>query len=208
MSFNNQNTVVPEGYMKDRKGRLVPFAQVSDYDREMDDFVRARVAEAKVKSQSMADFKRASFGDCYAWIELSAEKFGRKPGGVKGNVTFSTFDGSQQIKIAVQDRLTFGPELQVAKDMVDECLKDWSQGADEKLLTLITDAFDVDKEGKLNTSRLISLRQLNIQDELWQQAMEALNKALVVSVTSTYINFKEKDDNGKMVNIPLDIAGV
>jgi len=208
MSINNQNIVVPEGYMKDRKGRLVPVEQVSEYDREMDDFVRARVAEAKVKSQAMAEFKRQSFGDCYAWIELSAEKFGRKPGGLKGNVTFSTFDGSQQIKIAVQDRLTFGPELQVAKDMIDDCLKAWSAGADEKLLTLITDAFDVDKEGKLNTGRIVSLRQLNIQDELWQQAMDALNKALVVSVTSTYINFKEQDENGKLVNIPLDIAGV
>ena len=208
MSINTQNTVVPEGYMKDRKGRLVPVEQVSEYDREMDAFVRARVAEAKVKSQDMADFKRGSFGDCYAWLELSSEKFGRKPGGIKGNVTFSTFDGSQQIKIAVQDRLAFGPELQVAKDMIDECLKAWSKGADEKLLTFVNDAFDVDKEGKLNTGRIISLRQLNIQDELWQQAMDALNKALVVSVTSTYINFKEQDESGKLVNIPLDIAGV
>ncbi|AHE69227.1 sulfate transporter [Enterobacter ludwigii] len=208
MSVNNQDTSVPEGYMKDRKGRLVPVAQVSDYDREMDEFVRSRVAGAKLESKRIADFKRQSFGDCYAWLELVAEKFGRKPGGVKGNVTFSTFDGSQQIKIAVQDRLTFGPELQVAKDMIDECLKTWSKGADEKLLTLITDAFDVDKEGKLNTGRIISLRQLNIDDALWQQAMDALNKALVVSVTSTYINFKEQDCSGKMVNIPLDIAAV
>ncbi|EHM48884.1 MULTISPECIES: DUF3164 family protein [Enterobacterales] len=208
MSINNQTAVVPEGYMKDRKGRLVPIEQVSDYDREMDAFVRSRVAEAKAESQRIATFKHNSFGDCYAWLELCAEKFGRKLGGVKGNVTFSSFDGSQQIKIAVQDRLTFGPELQVAKDMIDDCLKAWSKGADEKLLTIITDAFDVDKEGKLNTGRIISLRQLNIQDELWQQAMEALNKALVVSVTSTYINFKEQDENGKMVNIPLDIAGV
>ncbi|EOS94682.1 hypothetical protein ETR_12363, partial [Erwinia tracheiphila PSU-1] len=71
MSINTQNTVVPEGYMKDRKGRLVPVAQVSDYDREMDAFVRARVAEAKVKSQAMAEFKQGAFGDCYAWVELS-----------------------------------------------------------------------------------------------------------------------------------------
>lgn len=192
MTAINRNVVVPEGYMKDRKGRLVPVSQVSAYDLEMDAFVRTRVAEAKEKSQMMAQFKQASFSDCYAWMALASEKHGHKPGGVKGNVTFSTFDGSQQIKIAVQDRLTFGPELQIAKDMIDECLKAWSEGANEKLLTLITDAFDVDKEGKLNTGRIISLRQLDIQDDLWQQAMEALNKALVVSVTSTYINFREQ----------------
>lgn len=208
MSVNQHDVVVPEGYLKDRKGRLVPISQVSPYDLEMDAFVRARVAEAKQKSQEMSQFKQASFNDCYAWVDLASEKYGRKPGGVKGNVTFTTFDGTQQIKIAVQDRLTFGPELQVAKDMIDECLKAWSAGADEKLLTLITDAFDVDKEGKLNTGRIISLRQLDIQDALWHQAMDALNKALVVFVTSTYINFKEQDGSGKLINIPLDIAGV
>lgn len=208
MSINNRNVEVPEGYMKDRKGRLVPVEQISAYDLEMDAFVRARISAAKEKSQGLAQFKRDSFDDCYACLDLMADKYGRKLGGVKGNVTFSSFDGSQQIKIAVQDRLAFGPELQVAKDMIDECLKDWSQGADEKILMLITDAFDVDKEGKLNTARILSLRQLDIKDELWQQAMDALNKALVVSVSSTYINFREQDSNGKLVSIPLDIAGV
>lgn len=36
-------------YMKDRKGRLVPVAQVSDYDLAMDSFVKEQVAAAKVK---------------------------------------------------------------------------------------------------------------------------------------------------------------
>ncbi len=36
MTAINRNVVVPEGYMKDRKGRLVPVSQVSAYDLEMD----------------------------------------------------------------------------------------------------------------------------------------------------------------------------
>ena len=71
MSAINRDVAVPEGYMKDRKGRLVPVSQVSGYDLEMDAFVRARVAEAKEKSQMMAQFKRASFNDCYAWIVVA-----------------------------------------------------------------------------------------------------------------------------------------
>ncbi len=34
--------------------------------------------------------------------------------------------------------------------------KAWSVGPDEKLLTLITGAFDVDKEDKLNTGRILN----------------------------------------------------
>lgn len=195
-------------YMKDRKGRLVPVEQVSDYDLEMDAFVKAQTQKAKVLKAQLMEFKQQSFNDCYAWLDLVAEKYGRAPGGQKGNVTFSSFDGSLQIRIAVQDSLTFGPELQVAKDIIDECLSEWAKGANENLQALINDAFEVDKEGKLNTARILSLRRIKINDNRWQQAMDAIADSLLVSVSKKYINFLERDSLGRMVAIPLDIAGV
>ncbi|WP_223182068.1 DUF3164 family protein, partial [Serratia marcescens] len=97
------NNTIPEGYMADRKGRLVPVEQVSPFDIEMDAFVRAQVKEAEDESERIKAFKNKSFDDCYAWLDLVAEKYDRQRGGLKGNVTFSSFDGSQQIRIAVQD---------------------------------------------------------------------------------------------------------
>ena len=197
-----------EEYMKDRKGRLVPIDQISDYDLAMDTFVREQVAGAKAKSADLADFKKRSFDECYAWLDLVAEKFGRTRGGAKGNVTFPTFDGSQQITIRVQETLTFGPELQIAKELIDECVTEWSEGANANLRAIISDAFQVDKEGQLNTGRILSLRRVKIQDERWIKAMEAISESLLVAVSKTYINFREKDKDGKLVNIPLDIAAI
>ena len=195
-------------YMKDRKGRLVPVAQVSDYDLAMDSFVKEQVAAAKVKSADLSDFKQRAFDECYAWLDLVAEKYGRTRGGVKGNVTFSSFDGSEQITIRVQETLTFGPELQIAKDLIDECVTEWSEGANANLRAIIGDAFQVDKEGQLNTGRILSLRRVKIQDERWNRAMEAISESLQVAMSKTYINFREKDKHGKRINIPLDIAAI
>ncbi|WP_447880399.1 DUF3164 family protein [Serratia fonticola] len=200
--------VIPDGYMKDRKGRLVPVDQVSAYDLEMDAFVRSQVACAKEHNQALKVFKSKSFDECYAWMDLVAEKYGRKPGGIKGNVTFSTFDGGEQITIKVQDTIEFGPELQVAKDIIDECVLEWSEGANDNLRAIIFDAFEVDQAGKLNVSRILSLRRIKIDDARWLKAMEAISESLQVAVSKTYINFKEKDGNGKLIGIPLDIAGV
>ncbi|QLV87817.1 DUF3164 family protein [Citrobacter sp. RHBSTW-00678] len=195
-------------YMKDRKGRLVPINQISDYDLAMDSFVREQVAAAKVKSADLSDFKQRAFDECYAWLDLVAEKYGRTRGGAKGNVTFPTFDGSQQVTIRVQETLTFGPELQIAKELIDECVTEWSEGANANLRAIISDAFQVDKEGQLNTGRILSLRRVKIQDERWIKAMEAISESLLVAVSKTYINFREKDKDGKLVNIPLDIAAI
>ncbi|RLM23633.1 sulfate transporter [Brenneria alni] len=195
-------------YMTDRKGRLVPISHVSDYDLAMDSFVNDAIKSAKLKSAELRDFKKRAFDDCYAWLDLIAEKYGRTRGGAKGNVTFSSFDGSKQISIKVQDSLVFGPELQVAKDLIDECVKEWSEGANDKLLALISDAFQVDKEGNLSTTRILSLRRVKIDDERWKKAMEAISESLLVAVSKTYINFREKDESGKLINIPLDIAAI
>ncbi|HAT2892371.1 TPA: DUF3164 family protein, partial [Serratia marcescens] len=90
-------TINQDEYMKDRKGRLVPISQISDYDLAMDSFVREQVSAAKAKNAELSEFKDRAFNECYAWLDLVAEKFGRTRGGAKGNVTFPTFDGSQQI---------------------------------------------------------------------------------------------------------------
>ncbi|HCA4642377.1 DUF3164 family protein [Klebsiella grimontii] len=201
-------TINQDEYMKDRKGRLVPISQISDYDLAMDSFVREQVSAAKAKNAELSEFKDRAFNECYAWLDLVAEKFGRTRGGAKGNVTFPTFDGSQQITIRVQETLTFGPELQIAKELFDECVTDWSKGANANLQAIVTDAFQVDKEGQLNTGRILSLRRVKIQDERWIKAMDAIAESLQVAMSKTYINFREKDKSGKLVNIPLDIAAI
>ncbi|QBH98686.1 DUF3164 family protein [Limnobaculum zhutongyuii] len=194
--------------MMDRKQRLVLISQVPAYDLEMDAFVRAQIAAAKKIQVQLMDFKTSAFSDCYAWLDLVAEKYNRQMGGVKGNVTFSSYDGSQQIQIKVQDTLVFGPELQVAKEIIDECLHEWSEGANANLRALVTDAFAVDKEGQLNTGRILSLRRIKIDDERWLQAMDAIADSLLIATSKTYINFREKAADGKLIAIPLDIAAV
>ncbi|MFB5077168.1 DUF3164 family protein [Raoultella sp. C349492] len=206
--MSTEKNIIPDGYMADRKGRLVPIEQVSPFDQEMDAFVRAQVKEAELESARIKAFKNQSFDDCYAWLDLVAEKYDRQRGGLKGNVTFSTFDGSQQIRIAVQDSLTFGPELQVAKDIIDECLSEWSEGANKNLKAIVNDAFAVDQEGKLNTGRILSLRRIKIDDPRWLQAMDCISESLQVAVSKTYIRFLKKDAEGKMTSIPIDIAAV
>ncbi|MFM3379098.1 DUF3164 family protein [Klebsiella pneumoniae subsp. ozaenae] len=49
--------------MKDRKGRLVPISQISDYDLAMDSFVREQVTAAKIKRDELSDFKRRAFDE-------------------------------------------------------------------------------------------------------------------------------------------------
>lgn len=204
----NKINEVPEGCMLDRKGRFVPLNQVPAHDLEMNDFVIRLVNQAKEQQELLREFKEQAFGDCYAFMDLLAEKYDRKVGGKKGNVSFTSYDGSYVVKIQVADSVHFGPELQIAKNIIDECLSDWAGNADEKLKAFIHDAFDVDKEGNLNTGRILSLRRIEIIDDRWSEAMKAIADSIMVSSTKPYVRFAQRNEDGKVVNIPLDLAAL
>ncbi|WP_439957534.1 DUF3164 family protein, partial [Providencia vermicola] len=118
-----------DNYWRDAKGVLTPVNLIKPVDIQRDALVGELVVQAAQISELLRQFKIAAFGDIEAFISLSAEQYGVNVGGKKGNVTLYSFDGRYKIQRAIQDRIAFDERLQGAKTLIDECLKDWVQGA-------------------------------------------------------------------------------
>ena len=74
---------------------------------------------------------------------------------------------------------------------------------------LVNDAFQVDREGKISTGRVLGLRRLDINDDKWQQAMRAIADSMNVSGTKPYIRFYERNERSdEYVAISLDMAAL
>ena len=69
-------------------------------------------------------------------------------------------------------------------------------------------AFRVNKEGRINTNAVLALRKLNISDERWMNAMQAIGDSLTVADSRPYIRVYERDEFGKYHAIPLDMAAL
>ncbi|KVP51494.1 sulfate transporter [Burkholderia ubonensis] len=198
---------IPNGYWKDAKGCLVPESMIKPIDRERDRLVRELVTEARNASKALGDLKARIFGDIAAFVDLSAEEYQTKLGGKKGNVTLYSFDGRYRIQRAIQDHIAFDERLQAAKSMIDGCLHDWTTDARPEIQAIVTQAFATDKEGQINTGRVLALRRLDISDARWQQAMRAIGEALQVIGSKSYVRVYERvGDTDQYVQIPLDIA--
>lgn len=199
-------TALPAGYMMDRKERLIPVSNVDEYDKLIDELVLSLVADSKTYREQLMAFKKKTLDDCDTFMALLAEKYDRKPGGNKGNVTFSSFDGSKKVMLQIHDSILFGPELMIAKGIIDELLSEWTEGANHNLQALITDAFQVDKAGNISTSRILSLRRIKIGDQRWLNAMNAISESILISTSKRYLRFYEKDSAGEMQAVSLDFA--
>ncbi|WP_178860777.1 DUF3164 family protein [Thiomicrorhabdus cannonii] len=200
---------IPENYMKDASGRLVPTELVSDIDKQRNDLVLEIVGHAQAVSDAIAKFKAQTAGDIQAFIELSGEKYGAKLGGQKGNVTLMSFDGRFKVLRATSEKLVFDERLQVAKELIDQCIHKWAEGSNAEIRALIEHAFQTDKQGKINTARIFSLMKLDIKDPDWVKAMEAIKDSIQVAGSKSYIRVYERVGNSERYEpIELNIAAV
>lgn len=202
-------TIEGKTYWRDATGTLTPEELVRDIDKHRDELVTEWVEKGKALNRQMGEFKDGIFGDIGAFIELSAEKYGAKVGGNKGNVTLFSYDGRYKIQRAINESLQFDERIQAAKILIDECLNEWSEGSRPELKALIERAFNVDKEGNLNTSRILGLRRVDIKDDRWRRAMDAISDSVQVIGSKSYVRMYERvGDSDKYVPISLDVAGV
>ena len=196
-------------YWRNANGDLTPEELVKDIDKERDALVQEWVAKAKSLQSELSKLKNGMFGDIQAFIELSAEKYDAKVGGLKGNVTLYSYDGKYKIQRAINDHLQFDERIQAAKVLIDECLNEWSEGSRPELKALIEQAFNVDKEGNLNTSRILGLRRVEITDKRWLNAMQAISDSVQIVNSKAYVRLYERvGDTNEYRPISLDIAGV
>lgn len=206
---NIETKTIPEGYMQDAKGALWPKDTVREIDLMRDELVREIVARAKEQSEQLAKFKAGVFGDIEAFVQLSGEKYGVKMGGAKGNVSLLSFDGRYKLQRAVAESLAFDERLQIAKELIDQCIHEWSTGSRAEIRALVNDSFQVDKEGRVNAARILNLRRLDITDEKWGKAMQAISESIQVAGSKTYFRVYERvGDTDQYRPISLDIAAV
>lgn len=208
MNQTTQHTI-PPGYLQDAQGRLVPQDIVKPIDLARDNLTQELIAAAKNMSGLLAEFKLRVFGDVAAFVQLSAEQYGANLGGKKGNVTLMSYDGRYKVQVAKADSITFDERLQAAKSLIDDCINEWSQGSSPEIQVLVQQAFQTDKEGNLNTGRILGLRRLEIKDERWQRAMTAIGESVQIVGSKQYVRFYQRiGETEQYEPISLDFAAV
>ncbi|MEO0496290.1 MAG: DUF3164 family protein [Pseudomonadota bacterium] len=208
------STVPPAGtvevsgkqYMADAKGQLVPVETIKPQHKLEDEAVRKIVHFARDLSDQIGRFRGHTMTDLGEFDALLQQEFKQTKGGKKGNRTYQTFDGLMKVTVQVADFIDFGPQLQVAKSLMDECLTEWSEDARPEIRAIITRAFNTDKEGQVNRAEIFMLLRLDIDDPRWIKAMEAIRDAMRVTGSKEYVRFYERariEDRWQAITIDL-----
>lgn len=207
--MNSSQAAVPAGYMQDNQGRLVPEDQVREQDKLRNQVVLELIEQAKEINQALRAFKKRALNDIADVIQIAADRWEVDLGGKKGNITLSSFNGQYKVQRVYAERITFTEELEAAKELFGRCLDRWTADASTNVRALIDRAFRPNKNGQIRTAELLGLLRLEIDDEEWEQACDALKQSISVNGSTVYLRVYERigqSDNYR--HIPLDLAGV
>jgi hypothetical protein len=205
--MSNQET--PAGYWRDAKDALIPLSKIKDIDKDRHRTVTDLCQQAKQASAALFGFKASATQAIAEFIERSLSSYDVAHGGKKGNVTLISFDGKYKIVRQMAETISFDERLQAAKALIDACIVRWAKGSGAEIKVLVNDAFQVDSAGKISTARVLGLRRLDIVDDQWQAAMQAIADSMRVASTKAYIRFYERHDaSGEYLPISLDVAAL
>ncbi|EAB1774532.1 DUF3164 family protein [Salmonella enterica] len=200
------NINIPPDYRVNALGHLVPESQIKPLDLLRDELVMGIIEAAREQRHALAAFKLESMQRIADFVDLSAAEYGVAFGGTKGNILLTSFDGRYRVCRAVGEHRVFDERIQAAKTLIDTCINRWSGGADAKLLALIEHSFRVNKQGRIDVNQVLSLRQLDIDDPEWREAMDAIADAIQVGGTSQYLRIYERQGDGTYKQLSLDLA--
>lgn len=197
-------------YWRDARGGLMPESAVRAQDQLQDEVVRKVMGYAVALSEQIARFRGHTFEDLNGFQALLDQEYGGKMGGKKGNASFTTYDGCLKVQVQIADRIAFGPELQSAKKLIDECLIEWGASSHEAIRALVNRVFAVESDDRVNRADLFSLLRLEVNDPRWNRAMDAIRDSIRVVGSKEYVRFyrrKTPEDGWQAVTIDLASAG-
>jgi hypothetical protein len=197
---------IPEGYRRNALGHLIPVEMIKPADLDRDELVVDLCRKAQNINQKMRDFKKSALADIVAFVQLAAERYGHQMGGANGNINLTSLDGAHQVRVSVNQLLTFNEGINVAKSMIDECLHRWTEGSRAEVRALIEHAFQADSQGQLSIGRILSLRKIAIDDDQWKAAMQAITDAVEPSGSAQYIRFYQRSGQDAYTQIPLEMS--
>lgn len=192
--------------MIDAGGRFVPLALVKAQHKLEDEMVRKIIGFAEELNAQIGRFRGHTMTDLGEFDALLAQEYGSKRGGRKGNRTYQSYDGLMRVQVQVSDTIDFGPELQIAKGLIDECLNEWSVDAPAELSAVVTRAFNTDKEGQINRAEVFTLLRLAIEDPRWVRAQDAIRDAMRVVGSREYVRFyrrSRREDRFEPITIDM-----
>jgi hypothetical protein len=111
----------------------------------------------------------------------------------KGNISLTNFDHTRQVVRKNATRIEYDENINLAKQVADDFLREQSKGAPANLRVLVNEAFEVDKKGRVSPDRIEWLARIQIKHAKWQKFQELVAKSRAIAGSKVYYTLRHRE---------------
>lgn len=88
-------------------------------------------------------------------------------------------------------------------------MRRWTKNANVKIKSLIDEAFNIDKKGRVNKYMILRLTKLKMNDKEWDKAVSMILDSQQITGTRQYLTLRvRRDKDSKWVNVNLNFSSL
>lgn len=201
--------VVKKEYWENSSGKLVPIESIEPEDQARDAFVTQIISDAIAFQAETARVKADFANRIEAFLNGKAMKVTKKPW--EGNATITDFSGLNRIIRKIGKFMVFDENLNLAKQIIDECVIQWGANSNSNLVAMVNMAFNVNNAGAVDREAILSLKKLPVDGPTkprWQEAMDLITKSQQTQATKEYFFFQTREPKEEWVTIVMDFSSI
>lgn len=188
--------------IKQRKAALDAYQQI--IDKECEELVPLY----QDLSNKIAELKAKTYEDFKAAIDLKDKELGKVKDGQKSH-TFTNSAGDKRITLGYYVNDNYLDSVNDGIAMVNEYLDSLAKDSESQtLLDMVKQLLARDQKGTLKASRVLQLNKLKnkITDSKFGEGVDIIMEAYAPTRSKTYIKAEYKSEDGKWLDIPLNVT--
>lgn len=179
-----------------------------EYKILVEETVRRNFPKIKEMSELLSKIKKEVFDEFSEAVKLKTEIYG-----VKESQRSHTFTTPEGLSITIGHRIidAFDDTVHIGISKVKNYITKLTEGENKKALEEMLDVLlKKNKDGNLKASRVLELERIagKINDDELSDGVQIIKDAYKPAKSSTFVEAYYKDEHGKKVYIPLNIASV
>lgn len=191
-------------------GQTVPISFVPKRDKQVTRLVAKHMKVAMDISGKIAALRTAvldAVTEFVSWSESQNDV--QTPGGTKGNINLTSFDGLTQIRVRKPEYIEFDERLEQAKTVMLNFLADFGETDQARMaIQIVTAAFTTTRDGRVRADAVLAVqRRVRIDHPTWRKAIALIEDSKQAVAAKTYVRFYRRQDTEKDFQlVTLNIA--
>lgn len=200
---------IPEGYLQNRLGHLVPVDQIDDVTQQRNELILNIFEQVEEANKLLEYLKQSCNEDSEAHLVIANDDKVTEAEAAESSVTLESFDGSLVWKIVQEPELIATEHVVELQKLLRHAVDELPDGARKPVTAIIKTVVNLETGKPIDLRLLKKMRRIKVlNSQSWIKAMSMLDSCTEQVGLRRYHRFYVRSEDGDLQMVKLNFSAV